>query len=151
MGDAARGGPGPAPSRIAELTISLESDSWRNRGRRTHHTADDASAPLIVGEGYWDCFGDSLGVAGAGSLFPKESLVSTLSPFSCCWYIATTSVPSWSAPGRSIAPGGVSSVVPSLRMSRAVPHAAQTSPAAGLPDTFDTLSYGSRPLWTARG
>src|SRR5205807_5480175 len=27
-----------------------------------------------------------------------------------------------------------------------VPHAGQTSPAARLPDTFDTLSYGSRPL-----
>src|SRR5438128_5754974 len=104
---------------MPELTISLESDSSEHRGRRSHHPADDASAPLILGGGgYSDRFGDSLGVAGAGSLFPKESLVSTLSPFSCCWYIATTSVPSWSAPGRSIAPGGVSSVVPSLRVSR---------------------------------
>src|SRR5439155_2049475 len=104
--------------RLASLTISLESNSSEHRGRRTHHPADDASAPLIVGGGYSDRFGDSLGVAGAGSLFPKESLVSTLSPFPCSWYIATTSVPSWSAPGRSIAPGGVSSVVPSLRVSR---------------------------------
>src|SRR5437899_8341901 len=72
---------------------------------------------LAKDRGYSDRFGDSLGVAGAGSLFPKESLVSTLSPFSCSRYIATTSVPSWSAPGRSVAPGGVSSVVPSLRVS----------------------------------
>ena len=55
-------------------------------------------------------FGASLGVEGAGALCIRESLVKILSPFSSR-YIATTIVPSWSAPGRITDPGGVSSLV----------------------------------------
>ena len=40
--------------------------------------------------------------------------------------------------------------ITSCSAAMTVPHAAQTSPAARLPDTFDTLSYGSRPLCSTR-
>jgi len=58
------------------------------------------------------CFGVSLGVEGTGSLGFRDNLVKTLLPFSSSRYIATTMVPSLSAPGRSVLPGGVKSLVP---------------------------------------
>src|SRR6266699_6190458 len=44
------------------------------------------------------CFGVSLGVEGTGSLGFRDNLVKTLLPFSSSRYIATTMVPSLSAP-----------------------------------------------------
>jgi len=38
--------------------------------------------------------------------------------------------------------------ITSCSSAMTVPHAAQTSLAAGLADTFEALSYGSRPLWS---
>jgi hypothetical protein len=73
--------------------------------------------PVARGGCYRDGFGDSPGVTGTGSLFPNESLVNTLRPFSCSRYSVSTSVPSLRAPGGIVAPGGVSSEVPSLRVS----------------------------------
>src|SRR5258705_8191738 len=62
-------------------------------------------------------FGDSLGVEGTGdSICPRVRSVKILTPFSSR-YIAITSVPFSSAPGRTIDPGGVRSLVPSVRVT----------------------------------
>ena len=73
----------------------------------THRPTDDASACLLSRRLDQYRFGGSVGVEGAGALCPTASLVKILSPFSSR-YIATTIVPSSSAPGRITDPGGVS-------------------------------------------
>src|SRR4030095_8717956 len=57
------------------------------------------------------------GASGAGSLRPRDSPVRTLRPSSCSRYIATTIMPSSRAAGLNCAPGGVTSFVPSARVS----------------------------------